>query len=334
MPNLSLRKFVVLIVSMLILSVATSVMGARPGIGNAVQSEPVSCELYDGEAFIPIFNCTERTVTGYSEGNHELNFTVIRPWDAESKNGHKIPKNGYPVIVWANGWGWNNNAGETTTHGYKPGLIEWALNGDYIVVAANAWSVQESDVLRSLQWIVDQNDVEGSDYYRKINTNKIGLAGHSQGGGAIIKAGGDGEEVAVSITATIAMNPYGPAWVDPGNQDGPMLILGGKFDSTTPPESYQAVWDAVAVNGIGGINAVLLEGTHNSEAWGVFPYPYGETLDNEGASKINFVKYQNITELWWDYFLNDNPNSLVSLIGELSDEDVWDTKYAVDWFLL
>jgi hypothetical protein len=45
----------------------------------------LSCELYDGGAFTPIANCTESTVTGYSEGNHELNFTVIRPWDAESK---------------------------------------------------------------------------------------------------------------------------------------------------------------------------------------------------------------------------------------------------------
>jgi len=330
MPNLSLQKSVVLIASMLILSVAASAMGARPGIGNYIESKPVSCELYDGEAFTPIADCTERTVTGYSEGNHELNFTVIRPWDAESKKGHKIPKNGYPVIVWANGWGWNNNAGETTTDGYKPGLIEWAINGDYIVVAANAWSVQESDVLGSLKWIIDQNEVKSSDYYGKINTSKIGLAGHSQGGGATIKAGGDGEEVGVSITATIAMNPYGPAWVDPGNQDGPMLILGGAFDSTTPLESYQAVWDAVAANGIGGINALLLEGTHNSEAWGVDPYPYGETLDNELASEINFVKYQYITELWWNYFLNDNSKSLFSLIGILSDGDVWYTEYAVD----
>ena len=151
------------------------------------------------------------------------------------------------------------------------GLVEWALNGDYIVVAANAWSVQESDILRCLQWILDQNEVEESDYYGKINTERIGLAGHSQGGGAVIKAGGDGEAVGVSITATIPMNPYGPAWVNPGNQDGPMLILGGKEDTTTPPESYEAVWDAVADNGIGGINAVLLAGTHNSEAWGVFP---------------------------------------------------------------
>ena len=219
------------------------------------------------------------------------------------------------------------------------GLVEWALNGDYIVVAANAWSVQESDILRCLQWILDQNEVEESDYYGKINTERIGLAGHSQGGGAVIKAGGDGEAVGVSITATIPMNPYGPAWVNPGNQDGPMLILGGKEDTTTPPESYEAVWDAVADNGIGGINAVLLAGTHNSEAWGVFPYPDGETLDNEGASKINFAQYQEITELWWDYFLNDEEGSLVSLLAILSEDgilpgvNVWEMEYAFDWLL-
>ena len=344
MPNLSLQKSLVLIASMLILSVAASAMGARPGTGNPIESEPVSCERWDDvdEAFIPIADCTERTVIGYSEGNHELNFTVIRPWGAKSKKGHKIPKNGYPVIVWANGWGWNNNAGETTTDGYKPGLVEWALSGDYIVVAANAWSVQESDVLQSLQWIVDQNEVPESDYYRKINTNKIGLAGHSQGGGATIKAGGDGatikaggdgEEVPLSITATIAMNPYGPAWVDPGNQDGPMLILGGQLDSTTPPESYDAIWEAVADNGIGGINAVLLGCTHNSDAWGVDSYPGGATLDNDEASKINFVKYQKVTEYWWDYFLNDNQGSLDFLDEELSKTDEWDAEYALDELL-
>jgi hypothetical protein len=328
-----LVRFFFLLVSVLILTAAAPAMGAAPGPDNTSESEPETCRLYDVdvEAFIPIADCTETRVTGNSEGNHELNFTVIRPWGLESKKGHKIPKNGYPVIVWANGWGWNNVAGETTTIGYKPGLIEWAISGPYIVVAANAWSAQESDVLRCLQWIVDQDDVQGSDYFGKINRNKIGLAGHSQGGGATIKAGGDGEQAGVVITAIIAMNPYGPAWVDSGNQDGPMLILGGKNDTTTPPGSYQAVWDAVKVNGIGGINAVLLKGTHNSEAWGVDPYPDGETLDNEEASKINFVKYQYITELWWDYFLNNNSRSLVDLIKEFDDE--WEIDDACDWLL-
>ena len=33
------------------------------------------------------------------------------------------------------------------------------------------------------------------------------------------------------------------------------------------------------------------------------------------------VSNQNITELWWNYFLKDNSNSLVSLIGEISDDN-------------
>ena len=333
-----LVRFSFLLVSVLILTTAAPAIGARPGPDNTDESEPEICKLYDVDVndFIPVADCTETLVTGYSEGNHELNFTVIRPWGLESKKGHKIPQNGYPVIIWANGWGWNNQAGETTTIGYKPGLIEWAISGPYIVVASNAWSVQESDILRCLQWIVDQNDDQSSYYFGKINTNKIGLAGHSQGGGATVKAGGDGDTikaggVPLSVTATIVMNPYGPSWVDPGNQDGPMFIVGGKKDTTTPPESYQAVWDAVADNGIGGINAVLLTGTHNSEAWGVYPYPDGPTLDNEEASEINFVKYQYITELWWDYFLNNNSHSLMILFNKLSDENVWDMDYIVDW---
>ena len=76
-----------------------------------------------------------------------------------------------------------------------------------------------------------------------------------------------------------------------------MLILGGLNDTTSPPESYQAVWEAVGANGIGGINAALINGTHNSEAWGVDPYPDGETLDNADAAKFNFMKYQVISEL-------------------------------------
>jgi dienelactone hydrolase len=203
---------------------------------------------------------SEETVTGPTQGNHDLDCTVIRPW-VNSPNPNQGP---YPIIVWANGWGWNDNAGESTTAGYKPGLIEWALDGPYIVIAANQWSVQESDVLQCLQWIIDQNTEAGSEYEGMVNTDKIGLSGHSQGGGAIIKAG-DGGGDDITITATVPMNPYGPAWVNPGNQDGPMMLLGGCLDATTPPDSYEAVWEAVQDNDHGGINAVLVDGTHNDD---------------------------------------------------------------------
>jgi hypothetical protein len=197
-------------------------------------------------------------------------------------------------------------------------LIEWALNGPYIVVAANQWSVQESDVLACAQWIIDQDTTENSEYQDVVNTAKIGLAGHSQGGGAVIKAG-DGEPyVEFDITAVIAMNPYGPAWVNPGSQDGPVLLLGGWDDGTCPPDSYKAVWEAVQGNHHGGINAVLADGTHNDDAWGP---------EDEDPSDCNFGRYQDVTELWWDLHLNENPLSGRQLNRLLNRDPSWEWWY-------
>jgi len=258
---------------------------------------------------------SEELVMGPTQGNHELNCTVIRPWGSPPG-----PKKGpYPVIVWANGWGWNNNAGESTTDGYKPGLIEWAIEGPFIVVAANQWSVQESDVLQCLQWIVDQNTDDDSEYFGVVNTDKIGLAGHSQGGGAIIKAG-DGEPNGFTISATVAMNPYGPGWVRPGNQDGPMFIIGGTEDTTTPTSSFLAVWEAILTNDVGGIFAELIGGTHNDDAWGP---------DDGDPTDYDFGEYQEVTLLWWNTYLKDDLGSFGSLWMKLADDGTWNAFFTL-----
>ena len=123
--------------------------GAGPGNCEEVTG-PVPCYGYENK------NCSEIRVNGHSQGNHELDCTVIRPW---SKDADPDPRDvPYPVIGWANGWNFGNVVGEHTTEGYKPGLIEWALDGPYIVVAANQWSVQESDVLACLQWVIHEYD--------------------------------------------------------------------------------------------------------------------------------------------------------------------------------
>jgi dienelactone hydrolase len=256
---------------------------------------------------------SEQLVEGPSQGNHELDCLVIRPWSDTSGPGNTQ----YPVIGWANGWGYNDVAGETTTAGYKPGLIEWALDGPYIVIAANQWSVQESDILQCLQWLVDQNTTLGSEYQGVVNVAKIGLAGHSQGGGAVIKAG-DGEPNGFDIAAVVAMNPYGPGWVNPGNQDGPMMLIGGTEDTTTPVSSFEAVWQAIQDNDQGGLLAVLQGGTHNDDAWGP---------DDESAPDYNFGRYQRVTELWWQFHLNDKGDAGRQLKRAL-DKDPWDTQYA------
>ena len=280
-----LVRFIFLLVAGLIL------LGAGPG----KNSEDPWSEVY---------------LTGTTQGNHDLDCMVIQPW-SESSDPTDAP---YPIIVWANGWGWNDNAGESTTAGYKPGLIEWALDGPYIVVAANQWSVQESDVLNCLQAVIHT-------YGETVDSDKIGLAGHSQGGGAIIKAG-DGEPNGFDITATIPMNPYGPAWVNPGNQDGPMMLIGGTNDTTTPTSSFEAVWIAIQPEngGKGGLLAELQGGTHNDDAW-------APEEDGDNPQDYNFGRYQRITELWWQFHLNDDARSGRAL-KRLLDRDPWDTQYA------
>ena len=100
---------------------------------------------------------SEQLVEGPSKGNHALDCTVIRPWREDDGPDDRL----YPVIGWLNGWDQGDVLGETTTEGYKPGLIEWALDGPYIVIAANAWSAREDDVPRRLDWLADENDMFG-----------------------------------------------------------------------------------------------------------------------------------------------------------------------------
>jgi dienelactone hydrolase len=261
----------------------------------------------------PPVKYSEEVVRGPSEGNHRLDCTVIRPWNKRAGPGNTQ----YPVIVWGHGWGGNDQDGQNTTAGYKPGLIEWAIDGPYIVIAANAWSVQEGDILTCIQWIISQNTTAGSEYEGVVNTAKIGLAGHSQGGGAVIKAG-DGEPNGFDIAAVVAMNPYGPSWIDAGKQDGPVMLLGGTADIITPVSSFLAVWEAIQDNGQGGLLAVLEGGDHSTDAWG----PEGEK-----PWDYNFGNYQEITELWWQFFLNDNENA-VRRLKNILGKYPWDTQYA------
>jgi dienelactone hydrolase len=238
---------------------------------------------------------SEDEVVGHSKGNHRLDCYIVRPWDGE-------PAGPYPLIVWANGWGGNNVAGETTTDWYKWMLQDWAVDGQFIVVAVNAWSAREDDVLNCLQWIADQNDLEGGEYEGVVDLSKIGLAGHSQGAGAVVKAG-DGEPNGFEITAVLAFNPYGPSWVSAPDQDGQVLVLAGENDTTTPYTWTYPVFEALINNGVGGWYAVL---------------------DDAGHSPL--LEYQPVVEEWWDFKLNGSAAAEAAMQA-LLENPPWTTQY-------
>ena len=147
--------------------------------------------------------------------------------------------------------------------------------------------------------------------------SRIGLAGHSQGAGAAIKAG-NGEPNGFDITAVVAMNPYGPNWNKAADQDGPMMILGGTNDTVTPVSSFLAVWEAIQTNGQGGLLAVLDGGGHSDDAYGP---------DAISALTQNFGNFQEVTNLWWQYHLNDDASAVADLELLLSAPQ-WDTQYS------
>jgi len=257
----------------------------------------------------------DEPIVGHSEGNHRLDCTVIRPWAGDG--GPDDSSSGpFPAIGWGNGWGQGNIQGEDQVETYISGLFFWAEEGDYLVIAANQWSVRAPDILQCLQWLVDQNSDPESDYYMTVDTSSIGIAGQSQGGGAALAAGDgvltDGEGFA-QIQSVVAMNPFGPSWVDAQNQPGQILLLGGTNDFATPTDSFSSVLDGVILSGDpGGVQAELVGGTHCNP-----------------ACRNEFGVFGEVSLLWWDIFLRDDLTQCSALINLLENGSRdWNTDYS------
>ena len=239
----------------------------------------------------------------------KVDCTVIRPWTSTPSSGS------YPVIFWANGWGSQN---VDVTAGYKPGLIEWAESGPYVVVAANSRSPRESDVQGCVNWMVSQANNPASEYHGLVDLSRVGMAGHSQGGGVVIIA--DGARTALNYVSVLAMTPYASNWRGANNQSGPALIIAGSADDVAPADTYATpAWQEIQSSGEGGAYATLLGGDHNTDAWG----PAGQD-----PNQFNFGRYQYVSELWWQYTLKQD-SSVGATLKTLLDNTPWQTVYEV-----
>jgi hypothetical protein len=137
----------------------------------------------------------------------------------------------HPVILWGNGT-------KSKVPAYTPMLRQWASYG-FVVAAANTNSAGSGKpILDCLDYLTAENGRAGSPYQGKLDLTKIGVSGHSQGGGGTIMAARDPR-----ITTTAPIEPYtaGLGYV-PGAaslQHGPMLLLSGGNDETAVPEKNQ-----------------------------------------------------------------------------------------------
>lgn len=87
----------------------------------------------------------------------------------------------YPIVAWANGTG--------VSYDIYEDLITVLASGGYVVIAnTETMSADGTAQLNSVDFLISQNKDSNSIFYGKLNTNKIGLAGHSQGGRSSVNA--------------------------------------------------------------------------------------------------------------------------------------------------
>ena len=113
-------------------------------------------------------------------------FVVYRPLDMA---GAVRREGKLPILLFANGGCMD------TSVGYERMLTEVASHG-YVVVAIGEMQVYQFDrpehstpssrLEDALAWIVAQATTEGSDYYGRVDTDRIAAAGHSCGGAQVL----------------------------------------------------------------------------------------------------------------------------------------------------
>ena len=98
-----------------------------------------------------------------------------------------------PVIAWANGTGFSYTIYES--------LIKEIAEGGYIVVAnTETMSADGSAQISSLDFVISENNNSSSVLCGKVNTSRLAVAGHSQGGRSSVNAAAKDSRIACALS--------------------------------------------------------------------------------------------------------------------------------------
>jgi hypothetical protein len=205
-------------------------------------------------------------------------YTIFRP--ACMKDGEK-----YPVITWGNG-----TCGQTG--GYASLLATLASHG-FVIVASNSrfTDAGNKEMLRALDLAQSLNDDPNSLYYQRLDMDKVGAMGHSQGASATANAASDPR-----VKSIILYN-------GPRSGTKPFLAVSGDRD-------------------IGGVTAANLADavamSTQPAAW-LFYHQVLETGGNVTGHLTLMEQPERMIEptvAWWKYMLNDDAEAKKLFVGD------------------
>lgn len=202
-------------------------------------------------------------------------YTVYRP--ACMIDGEK-----YPVITWGNG-----TCGQTETYG---ALLRKVASHGYIVFASNSrYTGNNGAMTRALDFAEAANKDSKSVYYNRLDLDKIGAMGHSQGGGATVTAARDSRIDAVII------------WNATASASKPFLAVSGDNDITGMTPASMA----------SSINS-----SAQPSAWLYFhKVPMTGSVSGHLTLMTQPERVVEAATAWWDYMLKGDKKAGDFLIG-------------------
>lgn len=136
---------------------------------------------------------------GYFEADYAENADIkkIEIWYPEEL---ETSSEQYPVVVFVNGTG-------VAASRYRP-VFEHLASWGFIAIGnedPSTWEGKKADA--TLSWLLAANEDETSIFYHRVDTNNIGITGHSQGGIGVFRAINETEhkelyKCAVSLSPT------------------------------------------------------------------------------------------------------------------------------------
>jgi hypothetical protein len=204
-------------------------------------------------------------------------YTVFRP--ACMKEGEK-----YPVITWGNG-----TCGQSGGYG---GLLANLASHGFVVFSPNSrfTDAGNKEMLRALDFAKAANEDNTSPLYHKLDLDKVGAMGHSQGGSATVNAASDPRIKAVIL------------WNGGGSAVKPFLAVSGERDigDTTPASMASAV------------NAAAQPG-----AW-LYYHKVLQTGGNVTGHLTLMEQPERVTDVtvaWWKYMLQGDLEAKKMFVG-------------------
>ena len=214
--------------------------------------------------FVPN-NYTETVKTG---GALETKYLAVGPYEAARVTAEapedwkrfvayypaELPDSGeqWPAVVFVNGTG---------VYASKyPALFRHLASWGFIVLGSEdpgTFSGDSTDA--ALTWLLEENQDPDSLFYQRVDTDHLGLSGHSQGGVGVFNAISEQPNGGL-YTCAVSLSPTQEDWAaalnipyDPSGTAIPTLVLAGTNNDVITPEGAQALY-----NKLGGPKAMAL----------------------------------------------------------------------------